>query len=361
MEVSVFASYAHDDDHATYGRISKIVEDVGRTYRSLTGAGVSVFKDTEAISLGEVWRDKIRAGLASSSILLAFISPAYLRSVTCRQELREFLASPGNRLIIPVIFADQAWIKATFDHDGLWEEIERIQYLAVPQLRSAEPGCEVWLQQIERISLRISEVLTAFQAADPTPLAGSASGHPATTGEGGEPAVAMPDLDQSTIRAEIETIRAVMVEVYTAIREARPQLQVAGTFAARLATARLLGTRLSAFPARLVEAAGAAFTDISRVDPEVRGVLEQVRSSHLDPTGPEPSGFVDAVYVLASEGLQALSILEDVHGSIGAVLGVSSELDRPLQLLQSAIILVADVRGLLAGWCDEIVVLRGSR
>jgi hypothetical protein len=361
VEVSVFASYAHDDDHATYGRISKIVDDVGRTYQSLTGASVSVFKDTESISLGEVWRDKIRAGLASSSIMLAFISPAYLRSVSCRQELREFLASPGRRLIIPVIFADKARIKVAFGNDALWEEIERIQYLSVPQLRSAEPGSEVWLLQIERISVRIGDVLTAFQPADSSPLAGGANEPPATTREGGEPGVAMPDVDLSALRAEIESIRQVVVEVYTAIGEARPQLQRAGTFAIRLATARHLGTRLSAFSDRLVEAAGTAFTDISGVDPEVRGVLEKVRSGRIDATAPDISRFVEAVYVLASEGLAALSILEDVHGSIGAVLGVSSDLDRPLRLLQSAIVQIAEVRGLLAGWCDEIVVLRGTR
>src|SRR6187431_492600 len=102
-----FASYSHDDEVATYGRVSRVVQDIQNSYKSLTGSTLFVFLDRSSISLGEPWKHRIAAGIESSLVLLAFVSPAYLRSGNCRREFRGFLTAQPGRLAIPLLFAER--------------------------------------------------------------------------------------------------------------------------------------------------------------------------------------------------------------------------------------------------------------
>lgn len=157
--ISVFVSYARADDEATYRRITRLKKDIQLAYSALNGESVGVFQDVESIELGDNWRDRIRAGLTSSSIFLAFVSPAFLRSTACREEAREFLgilrSSRNERLVIPLIFGDMSRLKSRFADDDLWGELSSLQALPTGALRSAEPGSSVWMSNVHEIAERI--------------------------------------------------------------------------------------------------------------------------------------------------------------------------------------------------------------
>src|SRR5690349_5486596 len=130
-----FASYAHSDNEASYGRISTIVGDIANSYRSLTATPLTVFFDTESIPLGALWQQRIDAGLAASAVFLPFISPAYLKSAACRREFRFFHRSLDGRLIIPLIYGDRARTRSLFRSDAIWREVNRLQFLDIGELR----------------------------------------------------------------------------------------------------------------------------------------------------------------------------------------------------------------------------------
>ena len=119
----VFASYAHIDDTATHGRVKYVVEDVGNSYESLTGSRVSTFMDVTSLRPGDIWRTTIDSNLESASILLAFVSPAALRSKEWRREVRRFLDAPEMRLVIPLVFGDRVRIREEFGRDPDVSEI----------------------------------------------------------------------------------------------------------------------------------------------------------------------------------------------------------------------------------------------
>jgi F-box protein 11 len=157
-----FASYAHVDNKATYDRVLRIVEDVANGYRSLTATRLATFVDTQ-IPLGDVWRDRIAAGLASSTTFLPFVSPAYLRSAACRREFRVFHQALDGRLVIPLIYGDKARIEERFRADLIWRSIQKLQYLDIYQLRFEEPGSALWMKLIDPIVRRVDDAVTAVR------------------------------------------------------------------------------------------------------------------------------------------------------------------------------------------------------
>src|ERR1044072_4722741 len=103
-----FMSYAHRDDEDR--RLSRFRERLERELAQQTGLDVRIFKDSDDVELGEQWRTRLDEGLATSTFLLAIISPSFLMSRYCRDELetfRRYEQSLGrDDLILPVYYID---------------------------------------------------------------------------------------------------------------------------------------------------------------------------------------------------------------------------------------------------------------
>ncbi|MCP5539463.1 MAG: TIR domain-containing protein [Akkermansiaceae bacterium] len=95
-EHHVFFSYARADNRAPLGKngegwVTAFHKTLTERHRRFTGKELRIFFDTEAIDDLSDWRGRIGAGLRSSRIFLAFLSPAYIRSKNCRWEWIEYL------------------------------------------------------------------------------------------------------------------------------------------------------------------------------------------------------------------------------------------------------------------------------
>ena len=155
----VFASYSRDDDQVTYGRVSTLIRDLDATYRNAVGVNAGIFKDDVSVQLGEDWRIAIANAGRSATILLAFLSPAYLRSDWCRREATDFLDRAGPGTLLPLFFCDRAQLTDQFENDALWRRLDRLQGLSIDDLRRTDPGAGLWLQALDRIAGRIAELL----------------------------------------------------------------------------------------------------------------------------------------------------------------------------------------------------------
>lgn len=71
----IFVSYAHKNDAA-------VLEIIG----TLQSRGFRVWYD-EGIEAGSEWPESIASHLERAQLVLAFLSPAYLRSDNCRKEM----------------------------------------------------------------------------------------------------------------------------------------------------------------------------------------------------------------------------------------------------------------------------------
>jgi tetratricopeptide (TPR) repeat protein len=89
MPFDIFISYARHDDSEGY--ITKLVEHIKNDFAIFSVRPLVTFFDKADIHGMEEWRHKILLGLRESRILLAFLSPAYLKSEYCEWEFVEYL------------------------------------------------------------------------------------------------------------------------------------------------------------------------------------------------------------------------------------------------------------------------------
>jgi hypothetical protein len=361
--ISVFLSYARVDDEATYGRITKLKSDIEKAYTALSGETVGVFQDTDSINLGDKWRERIRAGLTSSSILLAFVSPAFLRSPACREELREFLGflqTGGNsRLIIPLIFSDPARLIAEFAQDDIWQELSRLHRLPIEELRTADPGTSLWLTNVEAIVKRIEDVLgeaerRGSEITDQQPVDVPA------TADGTIEIFAEFEDSTPQFLENLEKFTGTLSALGEATGTETENMNRATRFSQRLAITNRLAERLRP----LAKDATTLSADIKKgtasFDKAVRRAVQLIRSGIIDSSSPDTESGLVAIRDLATSGLDALSSIDELATTIDDGIGLSATLDRPLKEIKSAILVFAELRGVFRAWLDELESLQSD-
>ena len=111
-------SYAHHDERD--GRLSKFRDRLTDELRAQTGTDIAIFMDSDAIQLEKQWRTRLDHGLAASTFLIAIITPSFLTSSYCREELETFRdrerALGRDDLILPVYYIDcEPFLTSTSD------------------------------------------------------------------------------------------------------------------------------------------------------------------------------------------------------------------------------------------------------
>lgn len=356
-EVRVFISYARIDDQATYGHITKLVEDVVNAYRSLTGKTVGVFTDVDSIKLGEDWRDRIRLGLSYSSIFLAFISPAYLRSAECRTELSEFVAfleaSSVDRLIIPLIYAKKERIDTTFAHDKLWTEIiSRRNFSDISRLRSVSPGSPEWIETAEELAERIDEILVSFE-----PAASDGASEEDGTAADDASGVSPGDLDRLAalednipdLTSDMTTVATLMQDLTVVITKATPRFVNANTFGERLAQSRALAKKLDPIADELLSTSDRLLANFTKWD-FLPQYLAKLAANGGDLKDPEFNRVLGGLWQLANQAGTALAPINEFIQQVSRGIGMSRELDRPFNAIRAAGLKIASLVGVLDGW-----------
>lgn len=83
-DFEVFCSYAHSDNDDRW--VESFTTALTKTYRQLTGQAPQIFMDRESLVTADIWETKIRSALEVSQVLIAVISPSYIRSEWCQRE-----------------------------------------------------------------------------------------------------------------------------------------------------------------------------------------------------------------------------------------------------------------------------------
>ncbi|GAA2220657.1 hypothetical protein GCM10009850_122520 [Nonomuraea monospora] len=356
LEVSVFASYAQIDDAATYQRISRIVADIKTTLTSQTGSAVNVFKDTESIAAGENWRDRIRLGLSSSTILLAFVSLAYLKSAPCRQEFREFLgfliANSETRLIIPLIYADFDRVDARSQEDDIWEEIKKLQVIKMAHMRATDPGSSEWLSTIQQISDRIEDVLVSVDA-DST-VEQSPSNDKEEESDGFLELFTEIEEETPAIVADLNTYSELITLIGDTTANAAPEMTRAQTFGQKLAVTRRLADSLTPISNEAVEISHRILLGLNKWDSGVHKAVEVLSRQQIDAGGENSTAFLDAIYGLAEKGIDSIGKLDTLRDTFDTINGVSKQLNYPLTQIKASLLVFAEIRGIFESWKSAI-------
>ena len=119
MSYDIFVSYSRRDN--ADGRITQLVERIKADFASFAHRELVPFFDQQEIHGMEDWRQKILRGLRESRLLLACLSPTYLKSEYCEWEFVEYLKYEIGHLhgfngVAPIYFVEvPGWSDKNFE------------------------------------------------------------------------------------------------------------------------------------------------------------------------------------------------------------------------------------------------------
>lgn len=167
----LFCSYAHGDNDD--GWVDTFVDNLSRICRKLTGVSPAIFMDRESLVTSDVWERKIRKALDSSRLLIAILSPSYVRSEWCRKEWEAFavresqmreseLISDEQGLIFPVLLfpLDRGRFGAT--EESFAAQFKQRQWMDVS---SQVPGTPIRPEQIRALGEQVIDAIAGLERA----------------------------------------------------------------------------------------------------------------------------------------------------------------------------------------------------
>ncbi|MBI3878658.1 MAG: TIR domain-containing protein [Verrucomicrobia bacterium] len=134
MPYDIFISYSRRDN--ADGRITQLVERIKKDFAPFAKRELVPFFDQQEIHGMQDWRQRILQGLRESRLLLACLSPAYLKSEYCEWEFVEYLKYEIGHLhgfngVAPIYFVEvPGWDSKGFEQQcAAWvAELRKRQY-----------------------------------------------------------------------------------------------------------------------------------------------------------------------------------------------------------------------------------------
>ena len=155
-DASLFLSYRHSDNDYLDGEITRLVEEVAKSYEFLYGNKLDIFIDSKSIEWGQSWQQELDKRIESCNIIMPAVTPGYIKSDPCRKELfafKEKIESRSNCRIMPLIWQNIKSLQD--DNDMAIEIINEHQYENVESLRGVSPKSPQYRKRIEELANRI--------------------------------------------------------------------------------------------------------------------------------------------------------------------------------------------------------------
>lgn len=183
-----FWSYSSSDDENSRGKLSQLrallaaelQQQIGRTQK------VNIFQDVAAIPPGADWADQIKVAIEGSSFIIPIVTPAFLQSEWCCQEVNRFrekeAALEQNDLVFPIHYVDTSYVdgdnrEECYDPKVL-EFLRSRQFMDFRHLRLRDYDQEDVARFLEKLAQGIFSVLRASKT-KPRLTAGNDAARPA--------------------------------------------------------------------------------------------------------------------------------------------------------------------------------------
>lgn len=168
---SVFVSYTHTDNDYDDGAIIQFARRLGAAYEFLHGESLKLFTDRD-IPWGDEWSRRLHTELEQTTFLLAFVTPSYLRSRACQDEVLKFSqvaqGAGDAKLLLPLIWTAVEGLRTS--DDPVARALTRAQYEDVSAVRLADPASVVYRQAVENLAGRLHDTIQLREEAAPSTL-----------------------------------------------------------------------------------------------------------------------------------------------------------------------------------------------
>lgn len=140
-DASIILSYNHDDNEYLDGAIVQLANSIVREYEYQFASTLRLFVDTQSIGLGEDWQRALDSAVESSTFIMPAVTPRYLGSSACRDELNKFVSrseEKRNGHILSVIWQQFEGTLPAIQNPQATAIIQQYQYMNVSKLRDLD-------------------------------------------------------------------------------------------------------------------------------------------------------------------------------------------------------------------------------
>lgn len=353
-DAALFLSYVHADNDDEHGRITDIASDIARRFELQTGERLRVFTDDQ-IQWSEEWSARLSRELMQTTYFVPVVTPRFMRSEACRQEVLEFTAKATalgvSEFVMPILYISPPGFDES--NDTVASLIRQAQYVDWQPIVYADRDSGAYRQGIDRLVRR----LAAAREAAPVVSSRSDDTLAVSTQDPRDIAEAFEDLERITdvVETHVDSLVEAMDLLSSDLDAYGPRIEQAAASPKRLrAVLREAGQALSKPSHAFGQAAGVLREDIAGLD---RTIAEAVAFGARDVHG--TFGFRDeinaAILDLPEEvDLQGTDLVE-LRQMMGLIAGFSREL-RPLAAsFEEAILVIEDLNGALRRWRASVV------
>jgi parallel beta-helix repeat protein len=189
---AAFFSYVHTDDEYDGGQIRRLRDALQGEMRMQLGTEeFDIFIDRDDISWGQSWKRRIDDSLASVTLLIPVLTPAFFGSKECRRELERFLERERelgrDDLVLPIYYLNAPQLDDPHqrDQDPLALELAQRQRAEWREFRFEAFTSPVVRQRVSQLAERMRESLGRARQPQRDPDADStASSSRAPAGQG---------------------------------------------------------------------------------------------------------------------------------------------------------------------------------
>ena len=162
FDANIFLSYRHDDDKYLNGGIVQLAHDIVDSYRFQFGNSLNLFIDRESINWGDEWKKTLIQNIGSASIVIPAVTPQYIQSSSCRQELLAFNSrvGEGNGVrILPLLWQSIEGISSLSPSDPVWQIAQSHQHLSAEDLQYADTTSAMYKKKVADMARELHAVI----------------------------------------------------------------------------------------------------------------------------------------------------------------------------------------------------------
>lgn len=378
-----FLSYAHVDNEREDGRIRRLAHLIRSEFEFLTGETIDIFVDSAEIRWGQDFRNRLDEAMQNTTFFIPVLTPTYFLREECRKEMLQFVSS-ARSLGLQELLMSIRYTAVPDLREGSTDELKdiaaRMQFESWDDVRLLDEASSAYRTRINRLAARLVEltrdleerpldlgsrskqdaidIIASHNLVDGRPSAESRLDNPQTESqvEDEDPpgflehlAEFQPVADEWT--KSLTTLGPAVAEFGELFSTSSEKMNAANTkpnpFAAKIVLARKLAKDAAA-PLEMIEQTSKEYsTNLLRMDPIIRAVLEITTSQEADG---ERAVAVTAIQRLIDSSREAMDSISGAADAAKANAGLSRDLRPILRRFETALRNVVDGQDLIESW-----------
>ena len=356
-EISGFLSYVREDDVGDGGRITKLRRRLAAEIRMQTGEAFSIFQDRDDIFVGEQWRSRIENSIDETSLLVAIITPSFLKRENCRAEIRLFVDREErlgrDDLIIPILYIGTPGLDNTADE--MASLLASRQYFDWTDLRFEDFESNKVRRKMANLALQVIEAIQRSRQSDRGPI--TPDDPPDDDGLGFLELQAEAEDALQGLNITINSLSQTTERIGADTRQAADAITAAGSSgkpaSVRLAIVQRLSRSLETPAVEMENLADAYLDQVARVGGGIDLLVEQVASMDEEDLEAAKS-LLQSVATMRDATIQAFGSLRKYQASLVQSYSLSSSLRPVLRRIYNALEKVISSEHTFIAWHEDL-------